>query len=169
MDCLDTKSNGSVINSHYLTSVKSCLLSSHSHQFFLYTVESLSVPSLSFPPHFESSYNGFLTSLISFSLSLYFVASLILLKPGSDKLTLLPERSFTEMVAIAYKINNWNSLANISKPIFPAFLLTISRDLIHAPGKIWITHEYSENPRQNRYHEIQSGISWVMQLRLGKT
>lgn len=31
MDCPDTKSNGSVINSHYLTSAKSCLLSSHSH------------------------------------------------------------------------------------------------------------------------------------------
>lgn len=40
------------------------------------------------------------------------------------------------MVAIAYKTNNynWNSLANTS----PAFLLTICKDLIHAPGKTGI-------------------------------
>ena len=120
MGCLNTKSNRSVINSYYLISAKSSLLSSHSHQFFLYTVKAY-LP-IAFFPTSLSPLIGILTSLF-------------LLKPDSNHPTLLPKRSLTAMVIIAYKISNWNSLANISKSIFPVFLLLIFRDLIHAPGK----------------------------------
>lgn len=53
------KPDGSVINPHSLISAKCSLLSSHGQQSFPSTVESLSVPSLSFPSHSESSDNEF--------------------------------------------------------------------------------------------------------------
>lgn len=132
-DWFDTKSDGLIINPHDLTLVMSSPFSSHSHHFFLYTVEILSVPSFPSPPLIIDS------QIVSFVL----VFPLTVLPDQSSwspalSTALLPKRSFTEMVPIVYKIRNtlWptSSLSLSYQPSFsllPGTLFRLQENLVY--------------------------------------